>query len=121
MDEIALFTATGHPVAYIAPDEDNVIYLWSGEPVAYIEDEHVYGFNGNPLGWFEDDIIWDHSGRKVGFTHNTLPVVAAAEPFKGFKQPQPFKAFQQLAPFQPTKTAAIAQTPLDAFLRMGRL
>jgi len=91
MEETTLFDPDGNSVAYIAPDDENTIYLWSGKPVAYLEGENIYGFNGKHLGWFEEGIIWDHDGNRVGFIKGTLPVFAKFEPFKAFKQFKPFK------------------------------
>ena len=42
MEEITLFDPDGNPVAYIAPDDKNTIYLWSGKPVAYLKGEDIY-------------------------------------------------------------------------------
>ena len=56
-EEITLFDHRGNPVAYIAPDEGNTIYLWSGEPVAYLEGENIFRFNGKYLGWYERGIV----------------------------------------------------------------
>jgi len=48
--ETTLYDGTGRPVAYIADDSDNSIYLWSGHAVAYLVDSNVYGWNGTTLG-----------------------------------------------------------------------
>ncbi len=53
--ELTIYDKSGRPHAYIA--DDGTIYLWNGEPVAYLEEEHVYGFNGTHLGRFENGII----------------------------------------------------------------
>jgi hypothetical protein len=118
-EELTLYDSQGNPVAYVSPDNDNTIYLWSGNPVGYLDGEHVYGFNGKHLGWFEDGIIWDHSGARAGFTAGTLPVLASMEPFKGFKQFLPFKGFKQFAPFKPFKKLTASQTPLAVHLAAG--
>ncbi len=119
MEEITLFDHDGNPVAYIVPDDENTIYLWSGEPVAYLDGEDVYGFNGRHLGWFEEGIIWDHEGNRVGFIEGTLPVFAKLEPFKAFKQFKPFKAFKEFAPFKPFKSTRVSKSPLSVFLSWG--
>jgi hypothetical protein len=119
MEEITLFDPDGNPVAYVAPDDENTIYLWSGKPVAYLEGENIYGFNGKHLGWFEEGIIWDHEGNRVGFIKGTLPVLAKFEPSKASKQFKPFKAFKEFAPFKPFKSTRVSKTPLSIFLSRG--
>ena len=119
MEEITLFDVEGNPIAYIAPAEENTIYLWSGEPVTYLDGENIYGFNGKHLGWFEEGIIWDHEGNRVGFIKETLPVFPKFEPFKAFKQFKPFKAFKEFTPFKPFKTMNVSNILLSVFLRKG--
>ena len=50
-DDVALFDGAGKASAYVAVDDELTVYLWSGEPVAYLDQDsaggfHVYGFNG---------------------------------------------------------------------------
>ena len=42
----------GHPTAYT--EDDIHIYLFTGEPVAYLHTDAVYGYNGRQIGWFRD-------------------------------------------------------------------
>ena len=67
-DEISIFDKSGNAQAYIS--KDLTIYLWSGEPVAYLNNSndlwHVYGFNGKHLGWYINGIIYDNDGNAVG-------------------------------------------------------
>ena len=70
--EISLFNSNGEAVAYIAVDDDLTIYLWSGDPVAYIDDEDVYGFNGKHLGWF--------SFINSATLKNSVPLVSSNPP-----------------------------------------
>ncbi|HYY58564.1 MAG TPA: hypothetical protein VE842_14620 [Pyrinomonadaceae bacterium] len=120
MDEITLFDVTGRPTAYLSVQHDNTIYLWSGEPVAYLHGEHVYSFNGRHLGWFESGVLWDHSGYRAGFVRSTLPVYAQFEPFKSFKQFKPFKSFREFAPFKPFRSTSSSRAPLSVLLVGGR-
>ena len=34
-------------------DDDETMYLWSGEPVAYRDEDSLFGFNGSHLGWLQ--------------------------------------------------------------------
>lgn len=50
------------------------MYLWGGEPVAYLEDDRIYGFNGKHIGWYDDGVICDHDGNIVGTNGETANV-----------------------------------------------
>ena len=66
--KITLFDSKGEAIAYIDTSDELTIYLWDGDPVAYLYDyDHIYGFNGKHLGWFIDGIVWDNKGNVVGF------------------------------------------------------
>ncbi len=120
MNEITLFDVGGNPISYIQIS-NGTIFLFSGEPVAYLDDEtNVYGFNGKHLGWFQDGIIWDHNGDSIGFLENTSKSVTKYEPFKSFKKFEPFKSFKEFAPFQPFKSLNISKLSFEQFLRAGQ-
>jgi len=119
MEELTLFCSQGIPTAYLAPDEENTIYLWSGQPVAYLDGTDIYGFNGKHLGWFEHGIIWTHKGEQVGYVTETLTVYPRFEPFKAFKQHKPFKAFKAFAPYKPFLSSNISKVELSVFLNNG--
>ena len=66
--DISLFDGRGQATAYIAADDGLTIFMWSGKPVAYLEQDsaggfHIYGFNGKHLGWFVSDIVREHNGN----------------------------------------------------------
>jgi hypothetical protein len=123
-EEISLFDSQGTPVAYIAAErEERTIYMWSGQPAAYLDDSSddefsIYGFNGKHLGWFVGDVVRDHQGNAVGGTRKMIGSVGF-EPFKSFKQFKPFKAFKEFAPFRPYFTTTWSSTPLAEFLMGG--
>src|SRR5208283_920073 len=98
--EKTLFDSEGEAVAYIALDDELNIYLWKGEPVAYLKKEagdiHVYGFNGNHLGWFENGIIWNHKGYAVGFVEGAVSKITKIQPIKGIRRITPIKRIEKL-------------------------
>ncbi|MGD2124620.1 MAG: hypothetical protein PVG99_00980 [Desulfobacteraceae bacterium] len=86
--EMILYNTKGDPLAYIASDYRDTIYLWDGHPVAYLyEEEHVYGINGRHLGWLKDEILYNNDGERVGFTFTTCPARIAKPPAKKKKAP----------------------------------
>ncbi len=56
-DEITLRSGSGDCAAYISNDDDSTVYLWNGEPVAYLVSQDIYGFNGKPFGWFLKGLV----------------------------------------------------------------
>jgi hypothetical protein len=121
--EIDLYNGAAEAKAYIA--DDLTIYLWDGEPVAYLDPSRnntevdVYGFNGKHLGWFRRGIMFNHEGYAVGAVREAFISNPGFAPFKGFKQFKPFKSFQEFAPFQPIFKKSWSDTSLTRHLRKG--
>ncbi len=118
--EISLYNSNGEAVAYIAVNDDFTIYLWDGEPVAYLDDDDVYGFNGKHLGWFSQGIIIDHDGNSPCVIKNSYPGFTQFEGFKGFKSFKPFKGFKNFAPFKPFTSYRFSSIPCSFYLAMRR-
>ena len=49
---MTFYNKNGKPIAYTEDNEH--IYLFTGQPVAYFYGDAVYGFNGHHIGWFEN-------------------------------------------------------------------
>lgn len=121
--DISLFDGQGRATAYIAVDDDLTIYLWSGEPVAYLaQDAHggynIYGFNGSHLGWFLNGVIWDHTGEASCATKDAMQGTQL-EPLKSLKQLKPIKAIKEIAPIRPIFSNAFGDTPCVLLLGSG--
>ena len=86
---IDFYSKSGTPIAY--SDEGENIYLFTGEPVAYISGDAVYAFSGEHIGWFEDGWIRDKSGGCVFFTQD-----AKGGPVKPVKQVKPVKGVKHV-------------------------
>ena len=94
---MTFYDRNGKPIAYT---EDSIhIYLYSGKPVAYIDNDAVYGFNGKHMGWFENGWIRDLKGTCVYFTENA----SGSGPMKPLKQLKPLKSLKQLKPLKSLK------------------
>jgi hypothetical protein len=121
--ELTLFDSNGAAAAYVG--EKLTIYLWTGEPVAYLNADsgggfHIYGFNGKHLGWYVSGVVRDHEGHAVGARKEVFTTSTESEPFKAFKQFEPFKSFTEFAPFRPFLTNTWSQMFLDDFLKQGQ-
>ncbi len=91
--EIVFYNKNGRPVAY--SEDWGTIYLYNGEPVAYIYRDAVYAFSGLHLGWFVEGRVVDHAGRDVFFTDLAMgrPVVliGLASLRKGVRRATPIR------------------------------
>ncbi len=120
MSEVSLYDKNGCPVAYIADDNSQTIYLWEGEPVAYLYGEHVYGFNGRHLGWFLEGVIFGHDGCMLSAIREKFPGGTSGEPGKGGRQGTPGKAGMHGAPGRPGLYMGFSATPFLEVLSSGR-
>ena len=115
--EITIFDGRGRPVAYIADDSENSIYLWSGHAVAYIVNENVYGWNGHHLGWFVDGIIYNIHGHKVGSIQEECPSATYAAPAKYAKYAKYAKHARYAAYARPALSLSYSDESLEDFLK----
>jgi len=122
--DTSLFDGNGKPVAYIDAGDDMTIYLWAGEPAAYLDgngsgQDNVYGFNGRHLGWFSHGVIWDHSGYAACAVRQRLMAAPQIEPIKGVQQVMPVKAVEQIAPVEPVLVNSFGNDPCESLLASG--
>jgi len=120
-DEVSLYDPQGNAVAYVAIDY--TIYLWEGDPVAYLYGSankyQVYGFNGKHLGWFTNGTIYDNDGNSVGFMKGAINSMTSDEPEKGFKSIKPNELLKESAPPEPHYSNLLSNVPLTQFLKAG--
>lgn len=88
----------GRPTAYT--EDGTHIYLFTGQPAAYLSRDAVYGFNGKLLGWFSNGWIRDLNGNCVFYSENatgygpSMPSKCSC-PSKSSKVSMPSKASVQ--------------------------
>ena len=120
--EKILYDKKGEAVAYIATDHHGAIFLWDGQPVAYLyEEDHLYGINGHHLGWFIDEIVYDQEGARIGFTTSTCPTAIGKRRPKGKRSVLPELKPRWAAPPLPKLTFREAAQNLADFLSEGRV
>ena len=104
---MTFYDKTGKAIAY---NEDNeTIYLFSGQPVAYFFENTIYGFNGKHLGWFENNWIRDLQGRCVFFNEHTKgggPMIPMKhiKPMKSMKSMKSMKAMKVMRSMKSTNS-----------------
>lgn len=121
--EIPLVDKDGYYVAYIDTNEDSTIYLWSGEPVAYLDergvDTLVYAFSGEHLGWYKDGILRDRDGNAVGADDGVLITPTRFEPIKGLKHLKPVRRVKSIAGLKPIFSNYYSRQSLEVWLGGG--
>jgi hypothetical protein len=111
------FDSRGAAVAFF--DDDQTLYLWSGKPVAYLDEDSIFGFNGKHLGWLAMGSIYDHDGNLVAAIADRFASPVKSPPSKGFKEFKPFKAFEEFKPFKPFFSNNWSDVPARLYLSFG--
>jgi hypothetical protein len=111
------FDSKGAAIAYF--DDDDTLYLWSGEPVAYMDEDSLFGFNGNHLGWRKDGVIYDHDGYVVAAISSRFKTPVAVAPLKALKELKPLKSLKELKPLKPIFVSSWSDNPARSFFLQG--
>lgn len=111
---MVFYDCNGTPVAYT--EDGTHVYLFTGEPVSYFEQDAVYGYNGKQLGWFNNGWIRDLQGLCVFFSENASgsgPVkpIKRICPIKSIKQIKPIKSIREIRRIRPINQ--LAWSPLS--------
>lgn len=120
-EEIPLVDKDGHYIAYIDTNDDFTIFLWDGEPAAYVHDsgraQLIYSFSGEHLGWYAEGIIRDLTGDALGAREGMLEVPRRVPSLKGLKRLKPLRGPRRVADLQPVFSNYYSNTSLEAGLR----
>ena len=117
--DLDLFDAQGRPTAYLVPSDDLTFYLWSGEPVAYLDDDSVYGFNGKHLGWYHNGAVYDDEGDVVAAPARMFEGSVQATTARGLRGLRPLKGLKELKPLKPLFGLSWSATPAAVFFMQG--
>ena len=108
-----LYDSRGVPVAY--SDDDEHIYTFPGQPVAYVHGDSVWSYAGAHLGRFDTGWLRDNAGNAAFFTEHAtggpLRPLKALKPLKGLRALKPLKGLRQLRPLAPLPT--LSWSPLS--------
>ena len=111
------FDSRGAAIAYF--DDDEVVYLWSGEPVAYRDEDSLFGFNGSHLGWLHEGAIYDHDGDLVAAVAGRLRGAVRTPPVKDLKELKPLRGLKELKPLKPLFGSSWSRIPARSFFLAG--
>lgn len=119
-EQIPLVDQDGNYIAYIDTARDNTIYLWTGEPAAYLHesgrDVLIYSFSGQHLGWFEEGILRDLAGDAVGARDGVLRTPRRVEPIKRVQRIAPIRRVRRVARVKPVFSNYYSKQSLSGFL-----
>lgn len=90
---ITFYDRNGAAVAY--SDDDVHVFLFGGEPIAYLDAEALYSYRGELMGWFEDGWLRDKDGRCVAYSEE-----ASGGPTLPEKRRRPKQSLKQTLPVQ---------------------
>lgn len=116
-----LYSSTSQATAYIDWNDGMTIFMWGGQPVAYLYSTgatgswQVFSFSGSFLGWFEQEILWDRNGDAVLATAAALMGPVRPAPVRGIKGLKPLKGIRSLVPLKPLFSYRFASTTPEAF------
>lgn len=118
-DEFTFYDSRARATAYIEASSGLVIYLWSGEPVAYLDRESIFGFNGTHLGWYHDGLIYDHDGQIVVAPGSAFQRNPGPPPPRSLKSLKPLKGLKELKPLKPLFGMTWSTLPARVFFLRG--
>jgi hypothetical protein len=119
--DVLLFDNSGLPVAIVDTDNQNTLYLESGQPIAYVFEGDVYSFAGKFMGSYSNGILWDKKGYMVAFIQTSKPFHVQVKPVVNTrivqtKQKRPaIGTIREIPPPHPKYTYQMAPTTLAAF------
>ena len=120
-NQIDFLNCEGEWSVYIDIANDNNIYSWDGEPLAYVdEDLNIYGFNGKYLGWLENQVMYDTDGEPFACTENAYTGYAPYKPYKRYQKYAPYKSYKQYAKYRPYKKNRFSGVDAVLYLSQGR-
>jgi len=100
--ELTFYDSKGRPIAYA--EDGTYIYLFSGKPVAYLDNESVYSFSGKHVGRFRNGWIRDNNGQCVFFSENatggSMKPMKMMKTMKSMKQIKPMKSMKEMRPMR---------------------
>jgi hypothetical protein len=120
--EVDLYNREGVAIAFIDAS-DLTIYMWNGEPAAYLlrgSDGvfNAYGYNGLHLGWYSAGVLYANDGSAVCAMAERLSYTYAKVP-RNRRQLVRERAKPETAPPRPPLDNTFSVTPCEVVLDQG--
>ncbi|HSN17440.1 MAG TPA: hypothetical protein VLV87_04450 [Gammaproteobacteria bacterium] len=118
--QIVFYDQQGNAIAYSEDGEH--VFLFGGEPIAYLDADAVYSYRGELLGWFEEGWLRDKDGRCVAFSEHAVGgpprPLKKSMPHQSPRLSNPVKEHQDPRALRPIHSNAwSAQSARDFFSR----
>jgi hypothetical protein len=115
--EFTFYNKTGQPYCYCQDDEH--LYTFGGQPIAYLHDQSVYSFSERHLGWFINGWIYDSSGHPLLFSEHAIGGPGkpgrAGRPGKAGRVGRPGKGGRAGRPGRPGLSGSWSSNTAEAF------
>ena len=103
---LTFYDSSGTAVAHLDDDGES-LYLYDGEPVAWLSEGSVFAYSGSYPGWFEDGWIYDRSGSPALFTDDASggprkPVRAV----RGIRNVRAVRPVREVTPVRPVLSSS---------------
>lgn len=119
IDQFSFFDSQGRAAVYLDMSDGFTFFLWSGEPVAYLDADSIYGFNGKHLGWYSRGSIYDEDGNVVAGPAAAFQTPPEPPPARGFKSFKPLKGLKELKPLKPLFGRSWSPVTARIFFALG--
>lgn len=119
--DVLLFDSSESAVAILDTDNQNTIYLESGQPIGYVFEGGVYTFTGKFMGSYSNGVLWDKKGYMIAFIQTSAPYGTHIKPIANprivqHKQKRPaIVTIREIPVPHPKYTYQIAPTTLAVF------
>lgn len=108
MMDLVFYTKNGLPYFY---SENGIeLFLFTGEPVGYIEGKSIYSYSGRHFGWFTKGFVRDNFGDVIFYTSHTEGIGPITPPVMSVLD----KAPKKLVPLKQPKHEAYV-IPKESF------
>lgn len=119
--EITFYDKNGHPVVYLSTENENSIYTWDGNAVAYIINDLIYGWRGKHLGWYINGILYDLRGYKVGSIKEKCPCSTYSE-YSKYSKYSRYSRYSRYSPYsRPSLSISYSDLELINFITQDKV
>lgn len=113
-----LYDRKGKATAYVHTDNEH-IYLYNGEPVAFLRAENVYSFKGRYLGWIDNGWFYDRKANPAFFTVESTGGPSKpsrqSKPSRSSIKSRPSKSSRESRPSKPSKSSSWSELSNESY------
>jgi len=113
-----LYNSSGQAIAYVDKNGQS-IYLYSGQPIAWISNDSIYTYSGRYLGWIANGWFYDRSGRPAFFTEKSSGGPAkparSARPARGARDARPARGAREARSARPARSLSWSELSNEGF------